>query len=146
MSTLHTGAVDPPVEIVQGAGGSNNRYVKQLTISENGTSFTAELRVRAGADVLLRDVVRIANPGGAGQAITLTGTQVNSIWTERFEWRVMDGGTQVALLDHRAASPSVSFTLPAGTDHELDLRVDTADGAGLVNARVTFEVAMEVDG
>ncbi len=144
-STLTTSIIEPPVQFVKGDNADNRRYMRSFDLSTNGTAFTAEVKPRAGAEMTVRDVVRVDNSAGSSDfAIELTGTQIVNVYLERFEWNIRNGSTNVANLDYLAANPQATFTLPTGQVFTMDLVVDLADGAGRTNAGVSFDLTMEV--
>lgn len=145
-STVTTDVRVPPAAFEKGSNAENNRYFKNFELSTNQTSFTAEVKPRAGADTTVTDVLDLVNAGGQSRSVTLSATQVSNEKVEQFEWRILDGGTLVATVDYLSASPQASFTLPASTTYTFDLRVDLADGAGNKNAGISFDLQLEVTG
>lgn len=143
-STLTTSATAAPVELEMGAGGLKTRYFSSLSIGANETRLSGTLLAKAGADVTVKDVVRVVNRGSASQTVTLSATQVSNSYVEVLALTVLDGATTVGVLDYEAASPSVTFTLPAGASRTLELRVDMADGAGLDNAQLSLGLTLGV--
>lgn len=142
-STLEVSAVSPPIQFAKGDNADNKRYFKSFTLSDNKTSFTAEVKPRGGADTTVKDVVRITGADSDHQ-ITLTATQVTNSNVEDFEWRIKDGSTRVATLDYLTSEPSASFSLPANQTYTFELKMDLADGAGRDNAGITFDLQLEV--
>lgn len=143
-STIDVSAVPPPIQFTKGDNADDRRYFRSFTLSENKTSFTAEVKPRGGADTTVKDVVRITGAGSDHQ-VTLTATQVTNPNVEDFEWRIKDGSTQVATVDYLTSSPSASFTLPASQTYTFELKVDLADGSGRDNAGISFDLQLEVD-
>lgn len=143
-STLATSATSAPVELELGAGAAKTRYFAPLSLGANRTMLTGTLSGKAGADLVVKDVVRVVNRDTASHAVTLTATQVTSSRVEVFAWTVRDGATTVGVVDNRAASPSLAFTLAAGASRTLDLRLDLADGAGLNDALLSFDLRLGV--
>jgi hypothetical protein len=143
-STITTRAQDPPVAFELGDQAGDARWFATLDLSTNATSFTAEVDARAGATMVVTDAVRLAETGGAERSVTFTGSSVSNARIEAFDWDVRNDTASQATVDHLAASPSASFTLPADTTYELDLRVDLADGAGSNNATATADLDVEV--
>lgn len=144
VGALQTQAAESGVQLEAGAGANNGRYVKDFQISANKTGFTGEIKAKAGADMTLKDLVRARNLDDAPRRVTLRASQATSAHVEAFTFTVRDGGTTVATLDYKAASPSATFTLPAGTAYRFDLRIDLADGAGNDNAIVGVAFSMEL--
>lgn len=143
-STLTTGVTAAPVELEAGAGLANTRYFDAGALTANKTTLGGTLKARAGADLVVKDVVRVANRAGSAQSVTLAADPVSNARVEVLGLTVRNGGSVVGTLDYRAASPSVSFTLPASTTYVLDLRVDLADGAGANNAQLPLALRLVV--
>lgn len=143
--TLEVRTIVPPTHFEKGDNADDNRWMKSFTLSQNKTSFDAEVKPRPGAKAYIQNVTTLNNADDESRSITLTGSQVTNSKVEQFEWEIVDGGGQhVATLDHLTADPSASFSLPAGTEYRMDLEIDLADGAGRVNAGISFTVQLEV--
>lgn len=140
---LDTSVMAPPLIFAEGEGAASNRYVKDITFSENRTSFTGTIRGKAGADAVNEDVLRLNHQGNASLAVTLRAAQITNPHVEAFVWTLRDGDAIVATLDHRAQSPSASFVVAPGASLAMDVRVDLADGSGKHNARVAFDLHAE---
>lgn len=144
-SALTITATAPPVVLEVGNGGAKERhFAPALTTSPNGTTVEGAFRARAGADVTVKDVLRVVEAAGAPQSVTLAGERVSSDKVELFTWTVRDRGTTVATLDMRSASPSASFVLPSGSTYTLDLRMDLEDGSGKDTVPASFTLRVEV--
>ena len=143
-STLTTSVAAAPVELELGAGASKTRYFDPFALGLNKTTVTGTVSGKAGADVVVKDVLRVVNRDSVSRTVTLSATQVTNSRVEVFAWTVRDGPTSVGSLDHRAASPSVTFTLAAGASRAFDLRLDLADGAGKNNASFSFDMRLGV--
>lgn len=143
-TTVTVGVQAGPCVFQLGDGASNSRYFKHVTLSTNGTSFTAEAKVRAGGDMVVADVIRLTNSGAVSENVILRGTEVTNARVEMFTWTVKDGATTVATLNLRESGPLASFTLPAGTTYGIDVRVKLAEGSGNHNAKEPFSIWMEV--
>ena len=143
-STFATSVAAPPVELELGAGASKTRYFDPFALSANKTLVTGTVSGKAGADVVVKDVLRVTSRDSVERTVTLSATQVANARVEAFAWTARNGGTTLGVLDHRAASPSLTFTLPAGASRTLDLRLDLADGAGRNNASFTFDLRLGV--
>lgn len=140
--TLET--TSPPVTFAKGDNADDRRWFRSFDLSTNATSFTAEVKPRAGSHVYIEDVAKLASTDDEARTVTLTGTHVSNAKVERFEWEVFDGVSHVGQLDHKDADPSTSFSVPGGNSFRMDLEIDLADGAGRANAGITFEVQLEV--
>lgn len=136
--SIDVGTVAPPVKFEAGSGASNPRHLQSFSISTNATAFSGVVKGKSGADFTVKDVVRIVNLRGTGQAVSFAADQVTDPYVEAFWWRVKDGGTTIATLDYRAPSPSTTFSLPAGATYKMDLRVDLKDGAKGASVSVPF--------
>ena len=142
-STLTTtGNAAAPVFFELGESASNARYIKSPQVSTNGTVVTADIKARAGSHIEVKDVFRINNSQASPDTVTLEGNLIVNLQIERFTWRVRDGATTLDVLDHKDVTPSATFTVPAGSSVQLDLILDTADGAGKNNARVNFDLRL----
>lgn len=138
------GTTAPPVELGLGAGGEKARYFSALALSANKTQLSGTLLGRAGADLVVMDVVRVTNTAASPQSVTLSATGLSNAQLEVFAWTLRDGGATVGTLAYTDASPALSFTLPAGESRTLDLRIDLADGAGAHNAALDFDLRVVV--
>lgn len=143
-STLLTSVRAPPVELEMGSGASKTRYFDPFALSINKTTVAGTVSGKAGADVVVKDVLRVVNRDGVSRTVTLSATQVTNSRVEAFTWTARDGSATVGVLDHRAASPRTTLTLAAGASRALDLRLDLAEGAGKNNATFTFDMRLEV--
>ena len=143
-STLTTSATAPPVELQVGAGGAKTAYFPSLALGANRTLLAGSVSAKAGADLVVKDVVRVVSRSDLAQSVTLSASQVANARVEVLAWTVFDGATRVGVLDLRAAAPSVTFSLPAGASRTLDLRVDLADGAGADDASFTVGLRLGV--
>lgn len=141
-SHVTTGATPPPVEWELGSGGASTRHFSSFALGANKTVVTGTVLAKAGADLLVKDVLRLANRAATAQTVTLTATQVANARVEVLAWTARDGATTLGVLDHRAASPSLTLTLPAGASRTLDLRVDLADAAGANNATHALDLQL----
>lgn len=144
LGTLTVSTLAPATHFVKGEGGENGKHIGHLTVSANGTRFSAGVKPRAGAEVVVKDVVRLVSDRGAPIHLTLRGSPVLNPQVTAFQWTVRDGTTPVAVLDYKTASPTATVTLPAGATYLLDLRVELAEGAGKDNAAVSFTMDLEV--
>jgi hypothetical protein len=144
-STVQVGVAPPPVQLEPAAGANKTHYFSPgLTVNANGTTLTGTLLAHAGADARVKDAFKVASRSSSAQSVTLSGTQVSSARVELFTWSVYNGTTLVGALDMRAASPSLSFTLPAGETWSVHLRLDVADGAGNDNSPSSFDLRLVV--
>ncbi|HUR68809.1 MAG TPA: hypothetical protein VM370_06140 [Candidatus Thermoplasmatota archaeon] len=143
-STLTTSAVAPPVTLALGAAGSSARYFSSWTLSSNATSVTGTVLGRAGADWYAKGVFDIVNGRTSAQTVLLSSTQLTNAQLDVFVLYVYNGTTLVGSFDLEAASPSLTFTLPASTTYRLDMRLDLADGAGNHNAPSSLSLALRV--
>lgn len=138
--TLATSAIAPAAAWQAGSAGA--RYLSGLAASANGTTVSGTLLARAGADLYVSDALRLANARASPVDVVLSSTQATGAGIEVFRWLVYDGTTLVGTLDLMAASPSLSFTLPASTTYRLDARVDVADGGGAHNLPASFTLGV----
>src|SRR5688500_9639086 len=81
-STLSTSATTAPVALEMGAGGLKTRYFTPLSIGANETQLSGSLLAKAGADVTVKDVLRVVNRAGSSQTVTLSATQVSNARVE----------------------------------------------------------------
>lgn len=139
-SHLATGATAPPVEWELGSGASATRHFASFGLGANKTLASGTVLAKAGADLHVKDVLRLVNRGPAAQTVTLSSTQVTNALVEVLAWTAREGATTLGVLDHRAASPSLTLGLPAGASRTLDLRVDLADAAGANNATLALDL------
>lgn len=143
-STLTTTVGAPPVEWEVGSGGQKARYFSSFGLSANKTLVTGGVSGKNGADMVVKDVLRVVNRDTVPRTVTLSATQVTNARVEAFAWTVRDDATTVGVLDHRASAPSLTFTLPAGATRTLDLRLDLADGSGLHDTTFGFDLRVRV--
>lgn len=143
-SNLTVSARSPPAVFEHGANANSSRYVANLAISPAATSFSGSFKGRAGAEVVVTDVVRLKSTVTTDLTVTLTGSAVTSPRVIQFSWDVRNGSSSVATLDHKTASPSASFVLPAGASFVLDLHDILAKGSGKNDANVAFNVGVSV--
>lgn len=141
-SSLTVNVSTPAAEFELGTGASKARFVGSPTLSANKTGFSATLRAPAAADATVKDVLRLKSLSSSATTVTLRGAQVTNPRVEAFQWIVRDGATRVAALDYRAASPSATFTLPAGATLAMDIRIDLAEGSGKNNAAPSFTLGV----
>lgn len=127
-STIDLTVGPAPVGFVLGSNADKSRYVSNVAVTPNGTSFEASITGRLGGDVTVKDVVRLASTATGTRNVTLHGTQVSNPNVPIISWTVRNGGSTVATLDMRAAAPTATFTIPAGQSYELDLRVKVLRG------------------
>lgn len=139
-STFVTGVADVPVRVAAGDGASNGRYITSFTVSGNATSYSAGITGRVGADATVKRVATLENPGAVSRTITLRGSQVAATNVQIHGWTVKDGGAAIATLNMKDASPSASFTLPAGETYNVDMRVKIAKGASINAAEFSSSV------
>lgn len=143
-SSLTTTARETPIHFETGAGAGNPRYVQNLAVSGNGTTFTGTVVGRIGGEVFVKDVVRVASTSGAARTVTLKGSSVADVTVPSFTWTLRNGTTTVGTMDMKAGSPSLTFTLPAGETDQLDLRIRIVKGAGTNNATFSFSTWLVV--
>lgn len=129
-----------PYELQAGAGASRSRFVDDFQLSENRTSFSVRIQAKAGGDMVVRDVFRVASASGASRSITLRGDGVSESAVVAYTWTVREGETAVATLDLKTGSPSATFTLPGATTDQVDLRIKLQKGAGANDASVASAV------
>lgn len=145
-ATVVVGVGGPPTYLDAGVGATKDRYIGSFTLSANLTSFSATLHPRFGAAVNVKDVFRVVSNTTGTNSVTLSGTQVGNAQILVYTWTVKDGSTTVATLDMKGASPGVTFALPASASYKVDLRIQTADGAGANNADLLTAIGMRVSG
>lgn len=139
-STLEVSVRAPPVGFAAGGGASRERYVSDVTITPNATSFAATLKGRLGGDATVQDVVGLVSASGATRSVELRGAQVTNANVLIHTWTVKNGSATVATLDMRTADPSASFTIPAGSTYSLDLRLKVVRGVAASEASFTSSV------
>lgn len=127
-TTLETGVLDAPLAFGAGSGASNDRYFTSFSVSPNATSYSASIKSRVGGDATVKTVVTVTNPGAAARTVTLRGDQVSNANVLIHTWTVKNGTTTVATLDMKDGTPTASFTLPAGTTYDIDMRMKVAKG------------------
>jgi archaellum component FlaF (FlaF/FlaG flagellin family) len=125
-----------------GSGAANSRHFKDMRLSPDASSFTATAKMKSGADTLVKDVLRIRNPGLSARNVTLTASRDSNSYIEAMDWIVRNGTTEVARLRYKDASPSATFTLASGASYTLDFRADFADGTGRNNVNGNFGLRM----
>jgi hypothetical protein len=143
-SAVGTSVVAPPVTWELGPAGASSRWFSPLTVSANATHLTGSAKARAGADWTAYDVARLVNGRASAQSVTLSAAQLTNAQLDLFKVFVYDGSTLVGTLDLEAASPSLTFTIPASGSRRVDLRLDLADGAGANNAPASFSLSVRV--
>lgn len=143
-STLSATVGPPLVELALGTGAARASFATGLVLSANHTAFSGTLTARAGGSVVVKDVVDVASKDTAARTVTLLGTQVTNSRVTTLTWTVRNGSTIVATLDLRAASPSATFTLPAGATYLVDLRANLSGGSGHDNADATLGLGLKV--
>lgn len=143
--TLSAHGQDPPIVFEAGDNADNPRWFKSFEITSDNTSFSAEIKPRAGAGTHVEDVVRLHNPSGQERHVTVTGSSVDNDNVETFHWTITDDADEtVATLDHKDADPSTDLTLPASETYTFAVTVETKIGAGSINAGIAFSVGLEV--
>lgn len=143
--TLNTQSQDPPIIFEAGDNADNPRWFNSFEITSDNTSFSAEIKPRAGAGTHVEDVVRLHNPSGQEQHVTVTGSNVDNDNVETFHWTITDDADEtVATLDHKDVDPSTNLTLPASETYTFAVTVETKIGAGSMNAGIAFSVGLEV--
>lgn len=143
-SHLSVTAAAPSIHFEHGEGADNKRHIKAVTLSPNATQFTVEVRPKPGAEIEVDQVVILVNDRATNQTVTLRTTQVTNSFIETFQWHLRQDGIPFASLDHLAASPSVTFTLPAGERVSFDLTIALKDRAGKDSVSGHYPVAVEV--
>lgn len=139
-STITSGVVAPPVRFDDGPGATNSRYVHDYQPTVNRTGFTATLGGKVGADVRVKDVVRVTSVDDVARNVTIRAISVTNANVASFTWSVKDDGATIATIDMKTATPQCSFVLPAGASFDLDLRLQILKGAGKNNATQPFEL------
>lgn len=140
-STIDVSVRAPPVSFLLGAGANKERYFSEISLTPNGTSFAAGITGRLGADILVKDVVRLTNSASGDRTVTLRGVQVTNVYVPIHSWTVRSGGsTTVATMDMRASDPTATFNLPQGATYELDMRVKVLRGVAANEATFTSSV------
>lgn len=127
-SSITTGVVPPAVFFTLGQKANDDRYLSGSTVSTNRTVFNTTVIGRIGADVTVKDVVRVTNDGPGTRTVTLRASQVSNVKVVTYTWTVKDGATTIATLDMRSANPSAAFDLAAG-EYKVDLRIKLAKTA-----------------
>ncbi len=137
-------ATDPPLVFEAGDNADNPRWFKSFEISDDNTSFTAEIIPRAGAGAHVEDVVRLTNDNAQQRYVTLEGTPIDNEHIPTFEWTLTDDDETVTTLDHTQPDPSTTFTLPPNETVTFAITVQTEPGAGKHNAGISFTLSLEV--
>lgn len=143
-STLLVGVQPPPVGFEAGPGAERARHVSGFALSPDGTSLTVTMKPKPGASMNVKDLAFVLNRDDAPRTVSFRAAQVPNASVEAFTWTVRDGNAVVAVFNQKAASPTATFTLPAGARFSVDVRVDLAEGAGRHDAAVTTGLGMEV--
>lgn len=145
LATSAEGVIDTyPVGFELGAGAANSRYFRNMELSTDRSQFTATAKLKNGAEIYVKDVLRVRNPHTASHSVQFTATQATNSYIEQMSWIVKNGGTEIGRLDYKQSNPSLSFTLASGASYTMDFWADLKDGSGDHNANGNFGLTMVV--
>lgn len=145
-STLTTSVTPPPIQLVAGTDtGSLSDYVTAFTISTNKTYVTTTVKGVPEATLAVGSFLKIQNVDDASHGVTLSTANVTNSLVTAYTLEVYD--TTPALqgtLNLRAATatPSVTFTVPAGETWTLKLTLTLATGAGADNVALSNSLTL----
>lgn len=147
-STVSTSVTPPPVQFVAGddAGPSAlSNYVTAYALSTNKTYFTSTVKGVPEATLSIGSFFKLTNVDTAAHTITLSTAQVSNAKVTAYTL-VFYNPSNVAqgTLTLTAASPTVSFSIPAGTTDYATLALTLATGAGADNVDLTNSLTLGV--
>src|SRR5688500_18987402 len=70
---LGVGVAAPRYALEAGAGATRDRFVDDFALSENRTSFSIRIQAKAGGDMTVKDVFRVASASTQPRVVTLQG-------------------------------------------------------------------------
>lgn len=147
-STVSTSAIAPPVQFVAGddAGPSAlSDYVTAYSISTNKTYISVTLKGVPEATVVMGSAFKLQNVDDASRTVTLSTSQVSNAYVTAYKIDVYNSANVLqGTLTLTAASPTMSFTLPAGTTYYAKVTLTLASGAGANNVALTNSLSMTV--
>ena len=145
-STLTTSVTAPPIQLLDGTDAGESAlsdYVTAYDISTNRTYLTATVKGVPEANLTVGSFFRLQNADDASHAVTLSTSQVSNSYVGTYALGIYDGSSAlVATMDLKAASPSATFTLPAGATYSARLWLVLNTGAGADNVDVSSAVAL----
>lgn len=147
-STITTSVTAAPVQFVAGddAGPSTlTTFVTAYVISSNKTYVTATVKGVPEATMTIDSFVKLSNVDSASRTVTLTTTQVSNAYVGAYTLKVYNPSSVLQdTLTLTAASPSASFTIPAGQTFTGKLTLTLLTGAGADNVALTPSISMTV--
>lgn len=145
-STLGTSVIPPPVQFQAGtdAGPSTlTAAVSAYSISGNKTSFSATVNGIPEGSLVVDSFAKIANVDSSSHSVTLSTPQVSNAYVTAYTIQILDASdVSQGTMTLTAASPSVTFTLPAGQTFHAKLTLTLATGAGADNVALSNAVTM----
>lgn len=147
-STITTSATPPPVQFVAGddAGPSTlTDYVTAYAISANKTYVTITAKGVPEATLTVGSLFKLQNVDDASRSVTLSTAQVSNAYVSTYTLKIYTAGNSlVDTLTLTAASPSITFTLPAATTYYATMTLTLATGAGANNVALSNSLALAV--
>jgi len=146
-TTVTTSVTPPPVQFVAGSDSGPSaltNYVTAYAISTNKTSMTATVKGVPESTLVIGSYLQLQNvDAGAAHSVTLTTPQVSNAYVTAYTLGIYTSGNVLQdTLDLRAASPTVTFSLPASTTYYGKLTLTLATGAGADNVALTNAVTL----
>lgn len=147
-SVVTTGVTAPPVQFLSGddAGPAIlSDYVTAYAISTNKTYVTSTVKGVPEAALTVDSFFRLTNVDDASHGVTLSTSQVSNVYVTAYTIEIFTiADVSQGTLTLTDATPSVTFTLPAGTTYYATLDLVLATGAGADNVALTSNLAMAV--
>lgn len=145
-STVTTSVAPAPIQFAAGddAGPAVlTDYVSAYAISTNKTYISATVKGVPESTMTIGSFFKLQNVDDDAHPVTLSTTQVSNAYVGAYTIGIYTtGGSLVDTLMLTAASPSVTFNLPAGTTYVGRLTLQLASGAGADNVALTNGVAL----
>lgn len=141
-STVTTTVTPAPVQFVAGtdAGPSTlTNYVTAYTISTNKTYITSTVKGVPESTLAVASYLQLQNvDASAAHSVTLSTPQVTNTYVTTYTLGIYNSTNVLqGTLDLRAASPTVTFSLPASSTYYGKLTLTLATGAGSDNVALT---------
>lgn len=147
-STLTTSVTSAPVQFVAGddAGPSAlGTFVSAYAISSNKTYVAATVKGVPEASMVIDSFVKLNNVDSGARTVTLATSQVSNAYVTAYTLQVYNAANALqGTLTLTAASPSTSFTIPAGETFTGKLTLTLATGAGADNVALSPAISMTV--
>lgn len=147
-STVTTSVTPPPVQFLAGDDSGPSAlsdYVTAYAISANKTSFSATVKGVPEAQLIVGSFFKLENVDDAAHTVTLSTTQVSNAFVSTYTIAIYDGADDLQdTLTMTAASPSATFTIPAGDTFYATLTLTLATGAGLDNVALSNALTLTV--